>query len=79
MFLAPVLYVVHALFTGISMVIAALLPTRMGFGFSAGFIDMVLGWENPMAQNPWMLLVMGIVLVRRLLRRVPLRDPQAQA
>ncbi|MGO1496772.1 N-acetylglucosamine-specific PTS transporter subunit IIBC [Agrococcus casei] len=60
MFLAPVLYVVHAAFTGISMFIAALLPTRMGFGFSAGFIDMVLGWANPMAQNPWMLLVMGV-------------------
>ncbi|MTE23789.1 N-acetylglucosamine-specific PTS transporter subunit IIBC [Microbacterium sp. ZXX196] len=60
MFLAPVLYVIHALFTGISMFLAALLPTRMGFGFSAGAIDLGLGWNNPMAQNPWILLVLGV-------------------
>lgn len=60
MFLAPLLYLVHALFTGLSLLIAALLPTRMGFGFSAGFIDMALGWANPMAQNPWMLLLLGL-------------------
>ncbi|WP_323987011.1 N-acetylglucosamine-specific PTS transporter subunit IIBC [Microbacterium plantarum] len=60
MFLAPWLYLVHAIFTGISVFIAALLPTRMGFGFSAGFIDLVLGWFNPLAQNPWMIPVMGV-------------------
>ena len=61
MFLAPWLYLVHATFTGISLAISALLPTRMGFGFSGGFIDLVLNWVNPMAQNPWMILVMGVV------------------
>ncbi|MFT4156828.1 MAG: N-acetylglucosamine-specific PTS transporter subunit IIBC [Microbacterium sp.] len=61
MFLAPILYVIHALFMGISMAISQLLPTRMGFGFSGGFIDLVLGWANPMAQNPWMILLMGVV------------------
>src|SRR5699024_3002954 len=60
MFLAPGLYVVHALFTGISMGISAMLPVRMGFGFSGGFIDLVLGWVNPMAQNPWAIPVMGV-------------------
>lgn len=60
MFLAPGLYVVHALFTGISMAITAMLPVRMGFGFSGGFIDLVLGWVNPMAQNPWALPLMGV-------------------
>ncbi|WP_156759688.1 N-acetylglucosamine-specific PTS transporter subunit IIBC [Microbacterium karelineae] len=60
MFLAPVLYAIHAVFTGISMFITALLPTRMGFGFSAGAIDLGLGWNNPMAQNPWILLIMGV-------------------
>ncbi|HIY66059.1 MAG TPA: PTS transporter subunit EIIC, partial [Candidatus Agrococcus pullicola] len=54
MFLAPALFLVHGVFTGLSLLIAAILPTRMGFGFSAGFIDMALGWANPMAQNPWM-------------------------
>nr|WP_229384132.1 glucose PTS transporter subunit IIA [Microbacterium allomyrinae] len=60
MFLAPVLYVIHALFTGISMAISAILPVRMGFGFSAGFVDLVLNWTNPMAQNPWLIPVMGV-------------------
>ena len=60
MFLAPALYVLHALFTGISMAVTAILPTRMGFGFSAGAIDMGLGWTNPMAQNPWILLLLGV-------------------
>ncbi|PWH07218.1 PTS sucrose transporter subunit IIBC [Brachybacterium endophyticum] len=60
MFLAPGLYVVHALFTGISMAVTSVLPVRMGFGFSAGLLDLGLGWVNPMAQNPWALPVMGV-------------------
>jgi len=60
MFLAPWLYVIHALFTGISMAVSAALPVREGFGFSGGFIDLVLNWVNPLAQNPWILLVMGV-------------------
>ena len=51
---------VASLATVISVAIAALLPTRLGFGFSAGFIDMVLQWANPLAQNPWMLLLLGV-------------------
>ncbi|WP_431800779.1 N-acetylglucosamine-specific PTS transporter subunit IIBC [Microbacterium sp. bgisy203] len=60
MFLAPWLYLIHAVFTGISVGLAAWLPTRLGFGFSGGFIDMVLQWTNPLAQNPWILLLMGV-------------------
>lgn len=82
MFLAPWLYVVHAAFTGISVFIAALLPTRMGFGFSAGFIDLVLGWMNPLAQNPWMIPVMGVfwfavyfVVFRFLILKFRLKTP----
>ena len=60
MFVAPWLYLIHAVFTGISVAIAAMLPTRLGFGFSAGFIDMVLQWANPLSQNPWILLLLGV-------------------
>lgn len=60
MFLAPLLYLVHSVFMGISMAISQILPVRMGFGFSGGFIDLVLGWANPMAQNPWLIPVMGV-------------------
>lgn len=61
MFAAPVLYLIHAIFTGISMAVSAILPVRMGFGFSGGFIDLVLNWMNPLALNPWMIPLMGIV------------------
>ncbi len=60
MFVAPVLYVIHALFTGISLAITAALPVRMGFGFSGGFIDLILNWTNPLALNPWALPLMGL-------------------
>ena len=42
MFLAPGLYVVHALLAGISVALVAALPVRAGFQFSAGFVDWVL-------------------------------------
>src|SRR6478735_8854918 len=60
MFVAGLRYVCGALFTGISMAISQLLPVRMGFGFSGGFVDLVLNWMNPMAQNPWLIPVMGV-------------------
>ncbi|MGO2773453.1 MAG: N-acetylglucosamine-specific PTS transporter subunit IIBC, partial [Brachybacterium tyrofermentans] len=82
MFLAPGLYVVHALFTGISMAVSAMLPVRMGFGFSGGFIDLVLGWVNPMAQNPWAIPLMGIfwfavyfVVFRAIILKFDLKTP----
>lgn len=61
MFLAPVLYLVHALLTGISCFIVALLPARAGFQFSAGLIDFVLSFKAPMAQNPWLLIPIGLI------------------
>lgn len=59
MFLAPGLYVAHAALTGISATIVALLPTRAGFNFSAGFVDYILSFKAPMALNVWMLLIVG--------------------
>lgn len=61
MFLAPALYVVHALLAGISVFVVALLPTRAGFNFSAGFVDWVLSFKAPMAQKPWLLIPIGLV------------------
>lgn len=60
MFLAPGLYVVHAGLTGISAVICTLLPVRAGFNFSAGFVDWFLSFKAPMAQNPLMLIPIGL-------------------
>jgi PTS system N-acetylglucosamine-specific IIC component len=61
MFLAPVLYIVHAFLTGISCFIVALLPARAGFNFSAGLIDFVLSFKAPMALNPLLLIPVGLV------------------
>ncbi len=62
MFLAPMLYLIHALLTGISLFVATLLGIHAGFSFSAGAIDYVLMYNLPAAsQNVWMLLVMGLV------------------
>lgn len=61
MFVAPVLYVLHAILTGISVFIAASMEWIAGFGFSAGLVDMVLSSRNPLAHNWWMLLAQGVV------------------
>ena len=61
MFVAPLLYVVHAILTGISVAIAAAMNWTAGFGFSAGFVDMFLSAQNPLANKWWMLLVQGLV------------------
>ncbi|WP_205839274.1 N-acetylglucosamine-specific PTS transporter subunit IIBC [Velocimicrobium porci] len=60
MFLAPVLYVIHAFLTGITCAIVALLPARAGFFFSAGFVDWFLSFKAPMAVKPWLLLIVGL-------------------
>ena len=62
MFLAPVLYLVHAVLTGVSLTIAALLHTTAGFNFSAGLIDFILASKTPMANKPWLLIVLGVVM-----------------
>ena len=59
MFLAPVLYLIHAILTGISVFLAATFQWISGFGFSAGAIDMVLSSQNPLAVKWYMLLVQG--------------------
>ena len=61
MFVAPVLYVIHAVLTGISVFIAASMHWIAGFGFSAGLVDMVLSSRNPLATQWWMLIPQGLV------------------
>lgn len=62
MFLAPLLYLLHALLTGLSLFIATSLGIHAGFSFSAGAIDYALMYNLPAASsNVWMLLVMGVV------------------
>jgi N-acetylglucosamine PTS system EIICBA or EIICB component len=57
MFLAPVLYALHAVATGLAMVVMNLLGVRLGFSFSAGLFDYVLNFSH--AQRPLLLLPIG--------------------
>ena len=58
MFLAPALYLVHALLTGLSMVVMNLLGVKLGFGFSAGLFDYVLGFG--ISTRPLLLIPVGL-------------------
>lgn len=57
MFLAPMLYAVHAVLTGLSMALMDWLGVRLGFGFSAGLFDYVLSFG--LASRPLLLLPIG--------------------
>ncbi|WP_313001804.1 N-acetylglucosamine-specific PTS transporter subunit IIBC [Brevundimonas sp.] len=59
MFLAPVLYAIHAVLTGVSMVVMDLLGSRLGFTFSAGLFDYVLNYGR--STRPWVLLPVGLI------------------
>ncbi|RHW38936.1 PTS sugar transporter [Neobacillus notoginsengisoli] len=59
MFLSPVLYVAHALLTGISLAVTYLMGIRHGFGFSAGAIDYFLNFG--IATKPLLLALVGLV------------------
>ena len=57
-FLAPALYAVHAILTGLSLVVTNLFGVLHGFGFSAGAFDMVLNWG--LATKPVTLIIIGL-------------------
>jgi PTS system N-acetylglucosamine-specific IIC component len=60
-FVAPVLYAVHALLTGVSMVVMNALGARDGFTFSAGFTDWALNFLGSNHEKPWLVWVVGPV------------------
>ena len=58
MFLAPVLYALHAVATGLAMVLMNAFGVHLGFSFSAGLFDYVLNFTH--AQRPLLLIPIGI-------------------
>jgi PTS system N-acetylglucosamine-specific IIC component len=58
MFLAPVLFALHALLTGLSMVLMHALDVHLGFGFSAGLFDYALSYS--LATRPLLLIPVGL-------------------
>ncbi|MEU1895608.1 PTS transporter subunit EIIC [Streptomyces pristinaespiralis] len=59
MFIAPLLYAIHAVLTAVSMAVTWALGVHAGFTFSAGLIDLGLGWSK--ASSPWMIIPIGLV------------------
>jgi len=59
LFVAPLLFVVHALLTGLALAVAQMLDIHTGFGFSAGFIDYLINYK--LATNPLLILPLGAV------------------
>src|SRR5471032_191671 len=59
MFLAPALYAIHAVLTGLSLAICQALGIHLGFTFSAGAIDYVLNYG--LSQRGWLAIPVGLV------------------
>ena len=80
MFLAPALYAVHALLTGVAFIVMNALHVRLGFNFSAGLFDYVMNFT--WATRPLWLLPVGAayfalyyVLFRFVIVRFDLKTP----
>lgn len=58
LFLAPLLYAVHAVLTGVSMAVTWAFGVKDGFSFSAGLIDYVINWS--LATKPWLIIPIGL-------------------
>ncbi|MET8827447.1 PTS transporter subunit EIIC [Streptomyces sp. NPDC004610] len=58
LFVAPVLYAVHAVLTGVSMAVTWGLGVKDGFSFSAGLIDYAINWN--LATRPWLIIPIGL-------------------
>ncbi|MEV6972432.1 PTS transporter subunit EIIC [Kitasatospora sp. NPDC093806] len=57
-FIAPALYVIHAVLTAVSMAVTWGLGVHDGFTFSGGLIDYLLAWNK--ATDPWMIIPIGL-------------------
>jgi PTS system N-acetylglucosamine-specific IIC component len=84
MFLAPVLYAVHAVLTGVAMALMNALHIKLGFTFSAGLFDYVLNFGK--ATNPLWLLPLGAIyagvyygLFRFFIQKFDLKTPGREA
>ncbi len=59
LFIAPLLFLLHALLTGLAVASAHFLDIHHGYGFSAGFIDYLINYK--LASNPLLILPLGIL------------------
>jgi PTS system N-acetylglucosamine-specific IIC component len=86
-FVAPVLFAVHAVLTGLAMALTTLIGGQLGFGFSAGLLDMLLNASKSNTQNLPGILLLGVVygvvyyvvfsfLIRKFNIMTPGREPE---
>jgi glucose PTS system EIICB or EIICBA component len=80
LFVAPLLYAVHAVLAGLAFPLMYLAGARLGYSFSQGGIDYALFFAN--GEKPWMVLILGplyfllyYVVFTFLIRRFNLRTP----
>ena len=59
MFEAPLLYLIHALLTGVALATAQFMDIHHGFGFSAGLFDYLINYK--LAQNPLLIIPIGLI------------------
>jgi len=61
LFVAPVLFLVHAILTGTALAVCTILGIRIGFTFSAGLTDFLINFGKANTTNHWLLIVVGLV------------------
>ncbi|RFU84617.1 PTS lactose transporter subunit IIC [Streptomyces triticagri] len=88
LFIAPALYAIHAVLTGVSMAVTWALGVHDGFSFSAGLIDYVINWS--LATKPWLIIPIGLCfavvyyflftfVIRKFNLATPGREPEEEA
>jgi PTS system N-acetylglucosamine-specific IIC component len=88
-FVAPELYLIHAALTGLSMMICSALNIKIGFSFSAGFLDYALNFHKANTHNPLLILPIGVAyfciyyfgfrfVIRRFHSQTPGREPDEE-
>jgi PTS system N-acetylglucosamine-specific IIC component len=85
-FVAPSLFVVHAILTGTAMMLTNALHIRDGFTFSGGFTDWALNFLTNYAEKPWLIIPIGLVygvlyyvVFRYMITRFNLKTPGREA
>lgn len=80
LFVAPILYVVHAFLAAGGQLLFGVLGAKLGFTFSQGFIDYVLYFA--MGTKPWLVLIFGpiwaaiyYVVFRTMIVKLNLKTP----
>lgn len=82
LFVAPLLFAVHAVFAGLSFMTMHILNVKIGMTFSGGFIDYVLFGVIPNRTAWWLVIPVGLVLAviyyfgfRYVIRKFNLKTP----